>query len=161
MGVKLAKAMGAEVTVFSRNNKKEAKAKELGADMLIHTDEEALAAATRKFDVVLDTVSASHPVASLVNTLAVGGTYVLIGGVPKPFEISSFQMIVSRQSIEGSMIGGVPETQQMLDFCSEHKIVPEYRVIHAKEASAQFQAMTAGEADAQRAVIDVSTINDL
>jgi alcohol dehydrogenase (NADP+) len=161
MGVKLAKAMGAEVTVFSRNNNKEAKAKELGADLLIHTDEEALAAATRTFDVVLDTISANHPVATLVNTLAVGGTYVLIGAVPKPFEISSLQMIFSRQSIEGSLIGGVPETQQMLDFCSEHKIVPEYRVIHAKEASAQFQAMTAGEADAQRAVIDVSTIKDL
>jgi uncharacterized zinc-type alcohol dehydrogenase-like protein len=161
MGVKLAKAMGAEVTVFSRNNKKEAKAKELGADILIHTDEEAVKAAYRKFDVVLDTVSAAHPVAPLVNTIKVGGTYVMIGGVPKPFEISSFQMLFNRQTIEGSLIGGCPETQQMLDFCAEHNIVPEYKVIHAKDASEQFKAMSAGDADAMRAVIDISTLKEL
>ncbi|GKY99378.1 hypothetical protein MPSEU_000892500 [Mayamaea pseudoterrestris] len=161
MGVKLAKAMGCDVTVISRNNKKAAAAKSLGAKLLVHADEEAIKAAYRTFDVILDTVSAVHPVGPLANTLKVGGTMVLIGGVAKPFEISAFQMLFGRQRLEGSLIGGVPETQQMLDFCAEHKIVPEYKVIHAKDASAHFQDMIAGNADAQRAVIDMSTLAEL
>lgn len=153
--------MGAEVTVLSRNRSKEAQAKELGADILPYTDEEELKAATRKFDVVLDTVSAKHPIAPLANTLKVGGVYVLIGGVAAPFEISAFQLLMNRQCLEGSLIGGVPETQEMLDFCAKHNIVPQYKVIHAKDATEQFKKMTAGEADAMRAVIDISTLRDL
>ena len=161
MGVKLAKAMGCNVTVISRNDKKEAAAKALGADLLVHTDEEAVAAAMRTFDLILDTVSVAHPVAPLATTLKVGGAMVLIGGVPQPFEISSFQLLMGRQSIEGSLIGGVPETQKMLEFCAEHKIVPEFKVIHAKDAAAQFKLMMDGNADAGRAVIDISTFADL
>lgn len=161
MGVKLAKAMGCQVTVFSRSAKKAKDAKHLGADILVHSDEAAVSAAMRQFDVVIDTVSVGHPVAHLVNTLKVGGTYVLIGGVTHPFEISPMQMIFSRQSIEGSLIGGLKETQQMLDFCAEHNIVPEYKVIDAKDANEQFQALLKGEADASRAVIDISTLKNL
>src|SRR3569623_1491545 len=117
--------MGAEVTVFSRSRNKEAKAKELGANTLVHANEEELKAAFRKFDLVLDTVAAKHEVAPLVNTIKVGGVYVLIGGIAEPFQIGSIQMLTNRQSIEGSAIGGVPETQEMLDFCAKHKIVPE------------------------------------
>jgi len=161
MGVHLAKAMGAEVTVFSRSEAKAAKAKEMGADILVHTDEEAVKAAARKFDVVLDTVSNEHAIDQLANTLKVGGTYVLIGAMPNPFSISNMQMIFNRQTIEGSLIGGVPETQEMLDFCAAHNIKPNYNVIHAKDASAQFQAMIGGTADAQRAVIDIATLKTL
>jgi uncharacterized zinc-type alcohol dehydrogenase-like protein len=161
MGVHLAKAMGAKVTVFSRSNKKVEMAKEMGVDILVHTDEEAVKAANRSFDVVLDTVSAVHPIAPLVNTIKVGGTYVLIGGVAQPFEISPFQMLFSRQSIEGSAIGGVPETQEMLDFCAAHNLKPNYHVIHANDASEQFKAMIEGRADAKRAVIDISTLKDM
>jgi uncharacterized zinc-type alcohol dehydrogenase-like protein len=161
MGVKLAKAMGCDVTIISRNNKKEAAAKALGANLLVHADEEAVKAAHRSFDVILDTVSAVHPVAPLANMLKVGGNMVMIGGVAQPFEISAFQMLMGRQSIEGTLIGGIPETQQMLDFCAEHKIVPEYKVIHAKDASAHFQVMINGEANAERAVIDISTLSEL
>lgn len=161
MAVKLAKAMEAEVTVLSRNKSKEAKAKELGADILAYTDEDELKAAFRKFDVVLDTVSAKHPIAPLANSLKVGGVYVLIGGIPEPFQISSFQMLMNRQILEGSLIGGVPETQEMLDFCAKHEIVPEYKIIHASEATEQFQKMMSGEADAMRAVIDIATLKEL
>ena len=161
MGVKLAKAMGCDVTVFSRSDKKKEDATKLGADFLVHSDDAAVAAATRHFDVVIDTVAAKHPVASLVNTLKVGGVYVLIGGVVEPFEISPFQMIFSRQSIEGSLIGGLKETQDMLDFCAKHSIVPEYKVIDAKDANQQFQDLLSGKSDASRAVIDVSTIKNL
>jgi uncharacterized zinc-type alcohol dehydrogenase-like protein len=161
MGVKLATAMGCEVTVMSRSNAKAAEAKALGAYLLVHSDKDAIKAATRTFDVVVDTVSAAHPIASLVNTLKVGGAYVLIGGVAQPFEMSPFQMINSRQCIEGSLIGGVPETQEMLDFCAKHNIVPEYKVIAAKDASAHFQSLTKGEGGARRSVIDIATLKDM
>jgi alcohol dehydrogenase (NADP+) len=161
MAVKLAKAMGAEVVVFSRNNKKEEDAKALGASLLIHTDEEALKGAFRTFDVILDTVSASHEVPPLVGTLKVGGTYVLLGGVPQPFSVSAFALLFHRHCIEGSLVGGVPETQEMLDFCAEHNITPDIKIIHAKDASEQFKAMNAGESGATRAVIDMSTLHEL
>lgn len=161
MAVKIAKAMGAEVTVFSRNDSKKEQAAKLGADLLVHADEKAVQAATRKFDVVLDTVAAPHPVAPLVNTIKVGGTYCLIGGVPAPFEISAFQMLFSRQTLEGSLIGGIPETQEMLNFCAKHNIVPEYEVISAAEASDHFKAMMTGTSDAKRAVLDISTIEKM
>jgi uncharacterized zinc-type alcohol dehydrogenase-like protein len=161
MGVHLAKAMGAKVTVFSRSDKKAEMAKEMGVDILVHTDEDAVKAADRTFDVVLDTISVVHPIAPLVNTIKVGGTYVIIGAVAQAFEISPFQMLFSRQSIEGSLIGGVPETQEMLDFCAAHDIKPNYHVIHAKDASEQFKALIEGRADAKRAVIDISTLNDM
>jgi uncharacterized zinc-type alcohol dehydrogenase-like protein len=155
--------MGAKVTVFSRSDKKNAMAEEMGVDVLIHTDEEAVKAADRSFDVVLDTISAVHPIAPLVNTIKVGGTYVLIGAgaLATTFEISPMQMLFSRQTIEGSLIGGVPETQQMLDFCAAHSIKPNYYVIHAKDASEQFKALNEGRADAKRAVIDISTLHDM
>ena len=161
MAVKIALAMGADVTVFSRSDKKAEDARSLGADFLVHSDENAVKAATRTMDLVLDTISCSHEVAPLVNTLKVNGTYVLLGGVPQPFAISPFQMLFSRQTIEGSLIGGVPETQKMLNFCAEKGIKPIYRVIHAKDAAEQWKAMSMGSSDADRCVIDVSTIQEL
>ena len=161
MAVKIAKAMGVDgVTILSRNDKKKADADRLGADYLVYTKEEELAKAGRTFDVVLDTVSAAHEVAPLINTLKVGGTWVMLGGVPKPFEVSAFQLLFSRYSIEGSLIGGIPETQEMLDFCAKHNIVPEYDVIHAKDADAQFKALMDGSAGAHRKVIDISTLEE-
>lgn len=161
VAAKIAKAMGAEVTVLSRGDKKASTAKSLGADYLDHLNAEAIGSAARSMDVVLDTISCSHEIAPLVNLLKVGGTYVLLGGIPQPFSISPFQMLFSRQRIEGSLIGGVGETQEMLDFCAQHGIVPNYRVIHAKDASSQWKAMTAGSSDAERCVIDVGTIKEL
>jgi uncharacterized zinc-type alcohol dehydrogenase-like protein len=161
MAIKLAKAMGAEVTVLSRNTSKETEAKALGADIMAHTDVDALAAAARTFDVILDTVAVSHPVASIINTLKVGGNYVLLGAIPTPFEQSAFSLIFSRYSIEGSLVGGMAETQQMLDFCAEHGVIPECKTIHAKDASAQFKAMANGDVGAVRYVIDMSTLKEL
>ena len=161
MAVKIAKAMGAEVTVFSRNNKKEEQAKKLGASILIHADKEALKAATHTFDVILDTVSASHDIAAMVATLKVGGHFVLLGAVPAPFALSAFFLLGNRHSVEGSLVGGVPETQAMLDFCSDHNIFPDCKIIHAKDASDAFKTMDAGEVGATRVVIDMSTIQEL
>lgn len=162
MAVKIAKAMGVDsVTILSRSESKRAAAEKMGCEYLVHSNEEEVKAATRTFDVVLDSVSAPHDIAPLVNTLKVGGAYVLLGAVGKPFEISAFNLLFNRHSIEGSLIGGLPETQEMLDFCAEHGIEPEYRIIDAKDANEQFQAMMNGTASADRCVIDMATIHNM
>jgi uncharacterized zinc-type alcohol dehydrogenase-like protein len=162
MAVKIAQAMEVDsVTILSRNDKKKGEADKLGCKYLVYSDQKEVVAAARTFDVVLDTVSAPHDVSSLVNTLKVGGTYVLLGAVGKPFEISAFSLLFNRHSVEGSLIGGIPETQEMLDFCAKHKIVPEYRLINAEEANEQFKSFMDGTAKADRCVIDISTLKDL
>ena len=161
MAVKIAKAMGADVTVFSRSNKKEAEATAMGANLLIHTDTKSLSEQVRVFDCIIDTVSAPHPIAPIMGTLKVGGTMVLLGVLAQPFELSATSMLRNRHSIEGSLVGGVPETKAMLEFCSKHNIAPHCKVIHAKDASAQFKAMNDGTADVDRYVIDISTLKDL
>lgn len=161
MGVKLAKAMGCEITVLSRSDSKKDEAAKLGADILAHTNEEAMKAAAYKFDVILDTVSAHHEIAGILPTLKINGTYVCIGAIPQPVGVSPMGLIFNHHKIEGSLVGGVPETQKMLDFCSKHNVLPEIKLIHAKDASAQFKAMDDGSAGAIRAVIDMSTLSEL
>jgi alcohol dehydrogenase (NADP+) len=162
MAIKLAKAMGVDsITVLSRSDSKRDAAEKLGCKYLVYSNEDEVKAAGRSFDCVLDTVSAPHDIASLVSTLKVGGTYVLLGAVGKPFEVSAFPLLFNRHSIEGSLIGGIPETQEMLDFCAEHDVVPEFRVIKADEADEQFKKLIAGTASPDRAVIDMSTLNQL
>lgn len=162
MAIKLAKAMDVDsITILSRNDKKKAEADKLGCEYLVYNDEEALSKAGRSFDLVLDTVSAPHDVAKLASTLKVGGSWVLLGAVGQPFEVSAFPLIFNQTSIEGSLIGGIPETQEMLDFCAKHNVVPEYEVISAKDADAQFKALMNGTASANRKVIDMSTLKDL
>lgn len=159
MAVQLAKAMGVDrVVVFSRNDSKQADAEALGAELLVHSDETALKNAARSLDVILDTVSAPHAVNSLMSTLKVGGNYVLLGAVSKPMQVGAFPLLFNRHALEGSLIGGVPETQEMLDFCAAHNVVPKYQVIHAKDANTHFHAMIDGAAGARRSVIDMSTI---
>jgi alcohol dehydrogenase (NADP+) len=161
MGVKIAKAMGAEVTVLSRSTSKKDQAAALGASILAHSDEKAMKNAAKTFDVIIDTVAVSHDVNKILPTLNIGGTYVCIGGVVEPMHISPFSLIMSNIKVEGSLVGGIPETQEMLDFCSKHDIKPEIKIIHAKDASQQFEALAKGDADAQRAVIDMSTLADM
>ncbi|GAX20366.1 cinnamyl-alcohol dehydrogenase [Fistulifera solaris] len=159
MAVKLAKAMNVDrIVVFSRNNSKKADAEALGAELLVHSDASAMDQAARSIDLILDTVSAPHAIAPLMNTLKVGGNYVLLGAVAKPMEVGAFPLIFSRHSVEGSLIGGTQETQEMLDFCAQHQIVPQYEVIPAKDANAHFHAMIKGTSGAKRSVIDMSTI---
>jgi uncharacterized zinc-type alcohol dehydrogenase-like protein len=161
MAVKIAKAMGAEVTVFSRNmDKKEAAAK-LGASYIVHTDPEAIGAAARSLDTIIDTVACFHEVSGLISTLKVGGTCCFLGGVPAPYAISSFQLLFSRYTVCGSLIGGVAETKEMLEFCAEHQIVPEIEIIHAEKAAETYKALESGSFGAVRSVIDMSTIGEL
>merc|ERR1712157_718279 len=133
----------------------------LGAELVAHTDEDAMKAIAYSLDVILDTVSTHHEIADLMSTLKVGGTYVCIGGIPQPVAISPLGLIFNGYSVEGSLVGGVPETQQMLEFCSQHNVLPEIKVIAAKDATDQFHALQDGSAGAVRAVIDMSTLQDL
>jgi uncharacterized zinc-type alcohol dehydrogenase-like protein len=160
IGAKIAKAMGADVTFFSRSTSKKDQAAALGADILPHTDAAALEAAADTFDVIIDTVAVSHNVSALLPTLKVGGTLVCIGVHVAAMNVSSMDLIASNYKLEGSLVGGIPETQEMLDFCVENAIKPDIKIISASEAPMQFKALEAGTADIERAVIDMSTLAD-
>mmetsp|Transcript_4925 Transcript_4925/g.7188 ORF Transcript_4925/g.7188 Transcript_4925/m.7188 type:complete len:368 (-) Transcript_4925:102-1205(-) len=161
MGVKLAKAMGADVVVFSRTTSKAEEAAKLGATLVAHGDPDALKAAAYSCDVIVDTIAVSHPIDGIMSCLKKKGTYVFIGGIPQPVSVSPFALLFHNWSMEGSLVGGVQETKDMLAFCAEHDIVPDIQVIAAKDANAQFQAMAAGTSSAERCVIDMSTLADL
>jgi uncharacterized zinc-type alcohol dehydrogenase-like protein len=130
MGVKLAAAMGAEVTVFSTSPSKEKDATGLGAHHFVVTKDPAnLEPLAGTFDVILDTVSADHDINPYIAMLGVRGTLVVIGVPPSPNQVHSFGLIFGNKSIAGSLIGGVPETQEMLDFCAEHNVKSEVEII--------------------------------
>lgn len=127
MAVKIAKAMGVEVTVFSTTERKREEAlKTLGADhFVISKDEEQMNAIATSLDGIIDTVSAKHPLALYLNTLKVGGVSVMLGVPDEPMDLPTFNIIMRRLRIGGSPIGGIKETQEMLNFCSKHNITCE------------------------------------
>lgn len=130
MGVKLAVSMGAEVTVFSTSPGKEADALGLGAQHFVVTREpENLTPLAGTFDFILDTVSAQHDLSVYLNLLDVRGTMVLVGAPEKPAEVNAFALIFGNKSLVGSGIGGIQETQEMLDYCAEHNITADVEVI--------------------------------
>lgn len=130
MGVKLAHAMGAEVTVFSTSPSKEADAKALGADHFVMTKDPAnLEPLAGTFDIILDTVSADHDVNPYIAMLGVRGTLVVIGVPPSPNSVHSFGLIFGNKALAGSLIGGIPETQEMLDFCAQHNVRADVEII--------------------------------
>lgn len=130
MAVKLASAMGAEVTVFSTSPGKEADAKGLGADNFVVTHRSNdLAPLAGTFNLLIDAVSADHDLNMYLKLLAVEGHMVLVGAPEKPLSVGAFSVIGNNRSLVGSSIGGIKETQEMLDFCAEHKIVSDVEVI--------------------------------
>ena len=130
MGVKLAAAMGAEVTVLSTSPAKEADAKKLGAHhFAVTTDPKNLQPLAGRFDFILDTVSAPHPMDALMGLLKRDGTLVVVGASPKSMEVHAFSLIMGRKRLAGSLIGGIKETQEMLDFCAEKNIGSDVEVI--------------------------------
>lgn len=130
MGLKFSAALGAHTTVFSHSPAKEKDAREMGADDFIVTkDLEALAKLPKDFDLILNTVSADMNLTPFVDLLQLDGTLVLIGLPGKPYEINTPSLLGQRRSISGSMIGGIAETQEMLNFCGKHNILSEVEVI--------------------------------
>lgn len=160
MAAKIAGAMGAKVTILSRSRKKEAEARGMGCGIIVHSDEEAMKAAVGSFDVILDTASAKHDIIEVMKTLKVGGTLVLLGGGPGTPEINPRAMLGSRQSIEGSLVGGCRETEDMLQFCVDNDVRPAIDIIPCTEVTAAFHALSQGEV-AKRHVIDMSTLGDM
>jgi uncharacterized zinc-type alcohol dehydrogenase-like protein len=132
MGVKFAAAMGAEVTVFSHSAGKEEDAKRMGATNFVVTkDPEVFAAHAESFDLILNTVSAELDINQYLGLLKLNGTLVVIGLPGKPYAVTAFNLLRLRRSLAGSMIGGLPELQEMLNFCAEKKIVSDVEIIKA------------------------------
>jgi uncharacterized zinc-type alcohol dehydrogenase-like protein len=130
MGVKIAAAMGAEVTVLSTSPSKEKDAKALGAHkFLVTKDEEAVKAAAGSFDIILDTISAQHDYNFYLSLLGLEGVMVLVGAPTEPIPLNAFSLIAGNKVLAGSMIGGISETQEMLDFCAEHNITSDVEII--------------------------------
>ena len=158
MGVKLAVSFGAEVTMLSHSASKKADAEKLGAHhFLLTTDEAQIKAAANSFDFILNTVSAPHDYNMYLNLLKTNGTMVCVGAPPAPAQVPAFNLIFQRRAIAGSLIGGLPETQEMLDYCSAHKIVSEVEVIDIKDINESYERMIKGDVR-YRFVIDMATL---
>ncbi len=130
MGVKLAVAMGAEVTVLSTSPAKEADARALGATGFVNTkDADAVKAVTGKFDFLLDTISANHDYNVCLGMVTLNGVMVVVGVPTDPAQLNAFSLIGGNKVLAGSLIGGIPETQEMLDFCADHGVVSDVEII--------------------------------
>lgn len=158
MGVKFAHALGAEVTVFSHSPSKERDAKAMGADHFVVTrDLATLKPLHKSFDLLLNTVSADLDINIYLDLLSLDGTLVVIGLPGKPYAVNVGSLLNGRRRIAGSMIGGIPQMQEMLDFCGEHSIVSDVEIISADYVDTAYKHTV--ESDVQyRFVIDTSTI---
>ena len=157
MGVKLAHAMGAHVTVLSHSPSKKADALRLGADEFLNTNERSeMRAAKGTFDLIINTVSANIDMNAYLNLLKVDGTLVLVGLPENPISIGAFSLTAARRRLAGSQIGGIRETQEMLDFCGEHNIVSDVEVIPAEQLNEAWERVVNSDVR-YRFVIDTST----
>jgi uncharacterized zinc-type alcohol dehydrogenase-like protein len=157
MGVKFAAAMGAEVTVFSHSPSKEADAKAMGAHHFVSTKEEGFNKKYLKhFDLILNTVSAELDINLYLEMLNVDGTLVVIGLPGKPYAVEVGALLPARRSLSGSMIGGIPEMQEMLNFCGKHNIVSDIEVIKADYINTAYERTVASDVK-YRFVIDATT----
>jgi len=158
MGVKFAHAMGAEVTVLSHSPNKESDARKLGADHFIVTSDPAqLKSVKRSFDLILNTVSAEHNINDYLGLLATNGTLVVIGLPGVPFAVNADSLLSGRRSMAGSMIGGVAETQEMLNFCGEKNIVSEIELVNANYVNEAYERTIKSDVRF-RFVIDIATL---
>jgi uncharacterized zinc-type alcohol dehydrogenase-like protein len=158
MGVKLAAAMGADVTVFSTSRSKEKDARRMGAHAFAETKDPAIfTTLAGKFDLVLDTVSAKHDYNLYLGLLRPLGAMVVVGVPPEPEPVSAFSLIRGNRRLAGSLIGGIKETQEMLDFCAAHRIVADVEVIPIREINAAYERMLRGDVR-YRFVIDMASL---
>jgi uncharacterized zinc-type alcohol dehydrogenase-like protein len=158
MGVKLAKAMGAHVVVFTSSDSKTADAKRLGADeVVLSKDKEQMKRHARSLHFVLDTVSASHDINDYLRLLKVDGTLALVGAPENPISVAAFSLIPERINFAGSTIGGIAETQEMLDFCSMHNITADIELINIQQINEAYERLLKSDVK-YRFVIDMASL---
>jgi uncharacterized zinc-type alcohol dehydrogenase-like protein len=161
MAIKLAKGLGAHVTLFSRTPSKEKDALALGADQVVlSTHEEQMKTVNGQFDLIIDTVPYVHDVNPYVATLNISGTLVLVGylGGLEPI-LNTVPMILGRKSVAGSVIGGIAETQEMLDFCGQHNIVSEIEIINMQQINEAYERLLKSDVK-YRFVIDMASLTN-
>ena len=157
-GVQLAAAMGAEVTVLSQTLSKKDDGLRFGAkDYYATSDRETFKQLRNSFDLILNTVSADFDINKYMRLLRVDGTLVTVGAPPAPYQVQAFSLIGGRRSLAGSSIGGLPDTQTMLDFCAEHGVKPAIELIPAGEVDGAYDRVVSSDVR-YRFVIDASTI---
>ena len=158
MGVKFAHAFGAHVVLFTTSPGKTEDAKRLGADeVVVSKNEEEMKAHLNSFDFILDTVSAKHPLDSYLQLLKRDGKMCMVGASPDPLPVNVFSLIGGRKQLAGSLIGGIAETQEMLDFCAEHGIVSEIEMIKMEEINDAYERMLKSDVK-YRFVIDLASL---
>ena len=158
LAVKLASAMGAEVTVLSQTLRKRDDGLAFGAQHFHATSDPAtFALLARSFDLILNTVSAPLDLDAYLGLVALDGTFVSVGAPPEPASVTLFTLFTNRRRFAGSSIGGIQETQEMLDFCAEHGVVPEVEVIPADAINEAWENVVAGDVR-YRYVVDAATI---
>lgn len=158
MAVKLAASFGAEVTMLSGSPSKEADAKRLGAHHFVLTsDPAAMKQLQNRFDFIINTVSAPHDYSAYINTLNTDGVMICVGAPPQPIPVAAMSLIFQRRSIVGSLIGGIAETQEMLDYCAAHNITSDVEVIPIQQVNEAYERMMKGDVK-YRFVIDMSSL---
>lgn len=158
MAIKIAKAMGAYVVVFTSSTSKTEDAKRLGADEVVLTsDKEKLSTYAKSLHLIIDTVSAQHNIDEYLSLLKVEGALVLVGAPMEPLPVTSFSLIGGRRSFAGSLIGGIAETQEMLDFCGKHNITSDIELIKADQVNEAYERMLKGDVK-YRFVIDIASL---
>lgn len=158
MGVKFAHAMGAHTVLFTTSAGKAEDARRLGADeVIISRDADAMAKHLASFDFILDTVSADHDLNSYLALLKLDATMVLVGAPPNPQPVSAFSLFMPRRHLAGSLIGGVAETQEMLDFCGKHNIACDIELIRMDQINQAYERMLKSDVK-YRFVIDMASL---
>jgi alcohol dehydrogenase (NADP+) len=160
MGVKFAHALGAHVVLFTTSAGKTADAKRLGADeVVVSKNAEEMQKHAGSFDFILDTVSAEHDINSYLSLLKLDGTLVLVGAPEKPLPVAAFSLLIPRRQFAGSCIGGIAETQEMLDFCAEHNIVSDIELIRMEQVNEAYERLLKSDVK-YRFVIDMASLKN-
>lgn len=158
MGVKLARAFGAETLLFTTSESKIADGKRLGAsEVVISKDAEQMARHAGSFDMILDTVSADHDLNAYLSLLKLDGTLVMVGGSPNPLPVNVLSLLLPRRQLAGSLIGGIAETQEMLDFCGKNGLVCDVEIIRIDQINEAYERMLKSDVK-YRFVIDMASL---
>ena len=158
MAVKFASSFGAEVTVLSRSAEKQADAHRLGAHQFLNTSsEDQVKAAAGSFDFIMDTIANPHDYNMPINLLRTDGTLICVGAPPAPIQLDAFPLLFQRRRVVGSLIGGISETQEMLDYCAAKNITSDIELIRMDQINEAFMRMERSDVK-YRFVIDMATL---